>query len=140
MLCGRTCGRTAVKAAVSLCGRCSRYSPAGAKRPCRYGCISVPLSSSVGRAKNAPVEGGPKPDGRYATLMNCRRVPGRRFSAICGASEWMGCGAQVNRRRHCPGCCGGRLWTVTSGFLGCGITGDHVGRLQAQGVMRRDLG
>ena len=37
-------------------------------------CASVP---SVGRAEKVPVGGGPKPDGRYATLGNCRRVPGR---------------------------------------------------------------
>ena len=88
--CGRRCGRSAVKAAVSLRGQCSRYSAAVTGRQRRYGCISVPLSRSVGRAENATVEGGPKPDGRYATPGNYRRLPARRFRAICGASEWMG--------------------------------------------------
>ena len=61
MLCGKTCGCKAVKAASSHRGRCSRYTAAGAERQRRYGCISVPLSRSVGRAKSPPVGGGPKP-------------------------------------------------------------------------------
>ena len=50
----------------------------------------------------------------------------------------MGCGAPVNRRRPCPYCCGRRLWTVTRGFFGCGITVDLVRRLWESGVMVLD--
>ena len=84
MLYGRTSGRSAVEAAVSLRGPCYRYSAAGAVRQRRFGCITVPPPRSVGCARNAPVGGGPKPGGHYATLGNCRRVPGRQFRAICG--------------------------------------------------------
>ena len=57
---------------------------------------------------------------------------------IYEASEWMGCGAQMNRLRHCPCCCCGLLWMVTREFCCYGITEDLVGRLQVSGVMPRD--
>ena len=50
----------------------------------------------------------------------------------------MGCGAPMNRRQPYPCCCGGRLWTVTRRFFGCGITRDLVGRLRESGVMLLD--
>ena len=135
MLCGWTCGRSAVEAAVPHHGRCSRWSAAGAERQRRLGCITVPLPRSVGRAENAPVGGGPKPGVHCAILGRCHRVLGRQFRATCGGSEGMVCCAGVNQQRPCPCCCGGQLWTVTRGFFGCGITGDLVGRLRRLGVM-----
>ena len=135
MLCGRT---SAVEAAVSLHGRCYRNNAAGAERQRPFGCISLPLPRSVGRAGNAPVGGGPKLGGHYSTLGNCRRVPRRQFRATCETSGWMGCGAPVNRRWPCPYCYDGRLWTVTRQFFGCGITGDLVGRLRALGIVLLD--
>ena len=83
----------------------------------------MPLSHFVGHAKSAPVGGGPKLDGCYATQGNCRRVPGRQFSAICEASRWMGCGARMNRLRHLC-CCGGLRSMVTRELCGYGITED----------------
>ena len=50
----------------------------------------------------------------------------------------MGCGAQMNRLRHCPCCCGGLLWMVTREFCDYGITEVLVGRLRVSGVMRHD--
>ena len=50
----------------------------------------------------------------------------------------MGYGAPMHRRRPCPYCCGGRLWTVTRGFFACGITGDLVRRRCESGVMLLD--
>ena len=78
-MCGRTCGRSAVEAAASHHGRCSRCSAAGAASWRRFGCISVPLPRSVGRVGSAPVGGGPKPGGHCVTLDRCRQVPGKRF-------------------------------------------------------------
>ena len=46
-MCGRTCGRSAVQAAASHHGRCSRYSDVGAASWRRFGCMSVPVLRSV---------------------------------------------------------------------------------------------
>ena len=78
-MCGRTCGHSAVEAAASCRGRCSRCDAAGAGRRCRFGYNSVPPPRSVDHVGSAPVGGGPKPGGRCDTLGSCRQVPGRRF-------------------------------------------------------------
>ena len=80
-MCGRTCGRSAMEAAASHHGRCSRFSAAGAGRRGRFGCIIVPPPRFVGRVESAQVGGGPKPGGHSVTLGSCRQVPGRRFRA-----------------------------------------------------------
>ena len=77
-MCGRTCGRSAVEAAASRRGRCSRCDAAGAGRWCRSGCIRVRAPHSVGRVGSVPVGGGLKPGGRYGTLGSCRQVHGGR--------------------------------------------------------------
>ena len=78
-MCGRTCGRSAVEAAASHHGRCSRCDAAGAGRRRRFGYISVPPTRSLGRAGSAPVGGGSKPGWRCVTPGICCQVPGRRF-------------------------------------------------------------
>ena len=97
MMYGKTSGLNAVKAAVSHHGRFFRSSAVGAEKQRWYGCISVPLSHFVGHAESAPVAAGPKPDGRYATHDNFRRVRGRRLSVTCGVSSWIECDAQMTR-------------------------------------------
>ena len=81
MMCGRTCGHSAVETAVSHHGRCSRSSVAGAERRRQFGCISVPLPRSVSRVGSTPVGGGSKRGGHCVTLDSCRPVLGRRFRA-----------------------------------------------------------
>ena len=81
MLCGITCGRSAVEAAVSQHGRCSRCSAAGAERWHRFRCIGVSQPRSMGRVGSAPLGDGPKLGGHCPTLHSCRRVPGRRSRA-----------------------------------------------------------
>ena len=105
VMCGRTCGCSAVEAVASHHGWCSHFSAAGAGRRRRFGCISVPPPRSVGRAGSAPVGGDPKPGGHCVTMGRCRQVPGRRFRVTCGASGWTGCGAPMHRQRPYPYCC-----------------------------------
>ena len=104
-MCGKTCGRSALEAAASHHGWCSRCSDAGAERRCRFGCISVPLPRSVGPVGSAPVGGGPKAGGHCVTLGTSHQVPRRRFRATLRAG---GRGAVPPY----PYCCGGRLQTV----------------------------
>ena len=87
----------------------------------RYGCIIVPLSHFVGHAESAPVGGGPKPCGRYATQDKCCQARGGRFSATWGVCRWMECDAPTTRLQHFPCCCGGLRWTVTHEFCGSSI-------------------
>ena len=50
-MCGRTCGRSPVEAALSHHGRCSSCSAAGAGRGRLFGCISLPPPRSTGRER-----------------------------------------------------------------------------------------
>ena len=81
MLCGITCGRSAVEAAVCHHGRCSGCSAAGAERWHRCRRIGVSQPRSMGRVGSAPLAGGPELGGHSLSLHSCRRVPGRRSRA-----------------------------------------------------------
>ena len=126
-MCGRSCGRGAVEVATSHHGRCSR-SAAGAASWRLFGCITVPLPRSVGRVRSAQgvAQSHLGTASLWTDVVKCLEGDSGHVQERPGG--WMGSGALMNRRLPCPYCCGGRLWTVTHGFFGCGITVDLVRR------------
>ena len=78
VMCGRTCGRSAVMMVASRRGPCSHSNATGAGRRRRFGFITVPPPHSAGRVGSVPVGGGLRRHGRYGTLDRCPQVPGRQ--------------------------------------------------------------
>ena len=127
--CGGDCVR--LRSVLPLqCCRCRETPPVWVHQ-----CASAPL---CGSCRERDSRGWPK--ARWA-LRHCGQLSSGAWKAIQGDLRSVrvdGVRCPMNRRRPCPHCSGGRLWTVTRGFFGCGITRDLVGRLRESGLMLHD--